>query len=248
MRNKIPKASVVDRKVLCIHGIIAVTIPSWTLKQQQMVKPQSFLRCAIAPHILIFMYEQSRFTNQQLLCIRLEKITLGWRSRTPLVCGWKSFAKNAPHSLETMGIFTAILVYLQLQMVNSPWFITYCTPTREVGDAHKCKVNHSSQFESSTFWLWIAPVVLLDVHPLWAALKLVIHTSSAITGISSWLRFQLQYACVALKISSSPCPKLDSRNTDHTGWGSSHLQNTPHPKNKAYMSWWRILTIIGQCV
>jgi hypothetical protein len=62
------------------------------------------------------------------------------------------------------------------------------------------------------------------------------------------LRFQLQYACVALKISSSPCPKLDSRNTDHTGWGSSHLQNTPHPKNKAYMSWWRILTIIGQCV
>ncbi len=85
------------------------------------------------------------------------------------------------------------------------------------------------------------------MHPLWAALKLVIHASSAIIEIASWLQFQLQYACMALTILSSPCPKLDSRNMDHTNWGSSQLQNTPPPK-QAYKSRLRILTIIGQCV
>jgi hypothetical protein len=213
-----------QRKLLCIHGIIAVTIPSWTLKQQQMVEATKFLMvCNCTPFFNLHVWTIQVYKSAALVYKAGEKISLGWRSRTRHVCGWKSFAKNAPQRSETMDIFIAILVYMQLQMVNSPWFITFCTPTREVGDAHKCKVNHSSQFESSTFWLWIAPVVLLDMHPLWAALKLVIHTSSAVTGLASWLRFQLQCACVALKISSSPCPKLDSRNTDHTGWGSSHL-------------------------
>lgn len=76
-------------------------------------------------------------------------------------------------------------------------------------------------------WLWITALRLLETQLLSAVLKLVIHRLSAITGSASSLRCQLQYACVAFTISSSPCPKLDSRRTDHTGWGSNHLQDNP---------------------